>query len=659
MKIRWIFTSFKLIQNQGWAIKHAFILIALFYAAAVAAEPTIITSNSFDHWFSTAVKQAAKEPQRLREEANVYLDYFKETDSQRVADSYYVIASTYKFELKTNLAREYFAKVLNLLDEEKNSKRYSDALRQIGQTYAWDGYYDKAYQTYNQVKLHATKVRLGRCLDDRIDREFAWLFHQFGNYLGAYEILKPLLNEKKDCNELDIAYGYFLAAMLQTNLGNFEYALTLYDTFFKFVPKDEMVRIADAKMRYALVLALLKMPEEAENKLKEVADMRIQKGAMHEEAAIDKYALMYIDIARERKTKALELGLELVKDIELKPDRRKHWANIQLLPTIIELLADQGEYQQANLMVERLLQSQKMAFEQRHAGMLAVAQVRQKLAEHEGKVAFLSHKSELDQIKLERSYFFIAFITLFVLFLLVIVLFLVRKYRQKNKVNRLLEEYAFETAQHAQLVESTLERKQTLFDEAHHRLKNNLHFILSLIEIQRSRLSSMSAAKIANGLLDASNRVQAMALIHDYYSEDDPSRVKPIQRMLGRFRDYSATIDGTPIEINVQSDEFELDTEVGKSLVLIVNELVTNAQKYAFDSSIENKRWKIDITLTHATCSKRLLTVQDNGKGLETVSELKGSDSVGMKLVRSLVDQIGGILSLEDRQEGTCWVVEF
>jgi len=233
---------------------------------------------------------------------------------------------------------------------------------------------------------------------------------------------------------------------------------------------------------------------------------------------------------------------------------------------------------------------------------------------------------------------------------------LYRNNRQKQKFNHLLEENIQTLNSRAEGAEVKLAHKETLFHESHHRLKNNFHFLVNILELQRSRLGSDTTSKISNVLLDAANRIQAMAVIHHFaYTADRSSTSLPIGDLLKNLVEQTYNVGDDKVKIHVACQELELDNEVSKSLVLIVNELLCNAQKHAFDS----KGGTIDVTLVKGEQSKNRLIVEDDGKGFSKGFNAKQNTSMGLKLVKSMVEQIGGMLKVDSNHSGTRWTVDF
>jgi len=198
---------------------------------------------------------------------------------------------------------------------------------------------------------------------------------------------------------------------------------------------------------------------------------------------------------------------------------------------------------------------------------------------------------------------------------------------------------------------------ELLLKEIHHRVKNNLEIVSSLLELQADRLTDATTQGI---LKDSQNRVQSMGIIHQkLYLAGNLNSVE----MLDYFKNLSESILETfnawdKIEIVLDMDKTELDVEVAIPIGLIVNELVTNAWKYAFPSAIfKNKKGEITIGLTQLDAQHLQLTVSDNGIGKKTDSPIQGT-GFGSQLVSLLTLQLNGKMT-EKQADGTVFIFDF
>lgn len=204
------------------------------------------------------------------------------------------------------------------------------------------------------------------------------------------------------------------------------------------------------------------------------------------------------------------------------------------------------------------------------------------------------------------------------------------------------------------LIKKSLEEKEMLLKEIHHRVKNNLMIISSLLNLQSQYIKDKASQDI---FIESQNRARSMALIHEtlYQSTDLKSiDIRDYIYTLSNelFHTYTAGSGRIVLKINV--DELFLDINIAIPLGLIINELVTNSLKYAFP---EGRSGEIKIDL-HPQNDDYEFTVKDTGVGFPDDLDLHNSSSLGLELVKSLTDQIDGEIEL-DKTEGTTFKITF
>jgi PAS domain S-box-containing protein len=201
----------------------------------------------------------------------------------------------------------------------------------------------------------------------------------------------------------------------------------------------------------------------------------------------------------------------------------------------------------------------------------------------------------------------------------------------------------------------SLAEKEVLLREIHHRVKNNLQVITSLINLQSHRVADGAARALFE---DTRNRVHAIALLHEHlYRTQDLAHVDVagylrglVQHIAGANRD-----DQRSITVNVEVRSAVLDIDSAVPVGLIVNELVSNAYKHAFPNGRSEGTITVEITTNG---DQTRLCVTDDGGGFPENFALHSCNSLGMLLISSLAQQLDGALSVE-RRGGACCVVTF
>jgi len=199
-----------------------------------------------------------------------------------------------------------------------------------------------------------------------------------------------------------------------------------------------------------------------------------------------------------------------------------------------------------------------------------------------------------------------------------------------------------------ELLKASLVEKETLLKEIHHRVKNNLQIISSLLRLQSPKIKDPLALKV---FTESQNRMQVMALVHEqlYQSENlaDINFPEYIKILVGNlFRSYGPH-PGVTFKVNIEEISLAIDTAIPCGL--IVNELVSNSLKYAFP---EGRTGWICIDLTASATDEYILSIRDNGVGIPAELDWTQTESLGLQLVRRLTNQLEGEISL-DRSQGT------
>ena len=205
-----------------------------------------------------------------------------------------------------------------------------------------------------------------------------------------------------------------------------------------------------------------------------------------------------------------------------------------------------------------------------------------------------------------------------------------------------------------QEITRSLEEKDLLLREIHHRVKNNLQIIASLLKLQSRYISDK---KVLGAIQDTQSRVRAMALVHEriYRSSDIVEiNLKDYLNYLTKqiFQFYN--IQQYQIGITVTMDDIMADIDTAIPFGLIINELVSNSLKHAFP---DGRKGTVSIECTPQDADRLRFVYHDNGAGMPTGFDWKNTESLGLRLVNSLVDQLNGTIDL-GTGEGTTFIIE-
>ena len=201
---------------------------------------------------------------------------------------------------------------------------------------------------------------------------------------------------------------------------------------------------------------------------------------------------------------------------------------------------------------------------------------------------------------------------------------------------------------------ASLREKELLLKEVHHRVKNNLQVISSLLNLQARELEDPDTARLFQ---ESQGRVRSMALIHEQlYRSNDLARIDfaaYVQDLVGHLKQGLGS-ESVPIHFCLDIEPLPLSLDLAIPCGMIVNELVSNAQKHAFPNG---EAGEILVEFSGQSGEYRL-TVADNGVGIQEELATAESTSLGLKVVQALTRQIHGDLELR-HDEGTAFIIRF
>jgi two-component sensor histidine kinase/CheY-like chemotaxis protein len=204
-------------------------------------------------------------------------------------------------------------------------------------------------------------------------------------------------------------------------------------------------------------------------------------------------------------------------------------------------------------------------------------------------------------------------------------------------------------------VRASLKEKEALLQEVHHRVKNNLQLVCSLLDLQRSRMDDERTTAF---LLDSERRVRSMALIHEHlYRSSNLSEIDFSSYLdnLTKALSDSDPLHEKVVTISAVSEPIRLGVDTALPCGLIVNELVANCLKHAFD---KGQKGQVRVEFRRNQPTGYVLVVADNGRGLPAEWDDMQSESLGLKLVRKLIASLRGKIFVQcDR--GTEFTITF
>jgi two-component system, sensor histidine kinase PdtaS len=373
-------------------------------------------------------------------------------------------------------------------------------------------------------------------------------------------------------------------------------------------------------------------------------------------ATIDKYdlanayhALIGYFFAIHNYSKELEF---LIKDEKLADEMASPATKAGNLALWYKMDSARGDYKEAYIHLLEYKALGDSIFNEKKSRQIAQIRIQYETQQKEDEIRLksqdiqiLTQNAKLDQSQLRGARLLRNMTLAGTLLFILIAAMLYRRYREKQKINLLITNKNI-------VLQKLVEEKEWLLKEVHHRVKNNLHTIMCLLESQAAFLQNDALKAIES----SQHRIYAMSLIHQrsYLSADVQAIDMAVY--LREFIMYLKESFGSPLHIGFQQEieSIQLDVSQAIPLALIINESVTNAMKYAFP---EARPGMIRIALLQQGDSIRL-NVQDNGIGIPGGVAADKQTSLGLALIKGLTDDLKGVVQFLT-ESGTSVIVLF
>ncbi|MBA4746429.1 MAG: sensor histidine kinase [Muricauda sp.] len=206
-------------------------------------------------------------------------------------------------------------------------------------------------------------------------------------------------------------------------------------------------------------------------------------------------------------------------------------------------------------------------------------------------------------------------------------------------------------------IQERIEEKETLLKEVHHRVKNNLQTVSSLLSLQSRAIDD---SKISSIIKSSQNRVVSMAMVHEMlYKRDDylsKIELEPYVRELCDYLVRSVKGSNRNVKVALDISDYKLSIDTVIPLGLIINETITNALKYGIT---EGNDGEIHVSVQKMENNRYKMYLGDNGVGYSEEINPKTSNSLGLKLIYNLARQLRGSISRDYSKKGTHYTIEF
>ncbi|MDA3893325.1 MAG: tetratricopeptide repeat protein [Salinivirgaceae bacterium] len=268
-----------------------------------------------------------------------------------------------------------------------------------------------------------------------------------------------------------------------------------------------------------------------------------------------------------------------------------------------------------------------------------------KLAEMRAEFEISQNEAELSYLKnISKVRAILLFVALFAIIgITVLAFFVMRLSKRRKQANYQLSVFNEELTQKNEVISKHNAEKDVLMQEIHHRVKNNLQIISSIISLQSMRIKNKQTLEIFN---EMQRRIMAISSIHQKLYNSESVTTINMNEYLGEIVEaINSAFNSHQLNVNYQIavENINLNVDMAVALGLIVNELTTNAYKYAFNANNENI---LVLTLSLEKNNKVELSLQDNGPGMPEHFDFDKADSLGLRMVNLLIRQKKGKINI-------------
>lgn len=471
------------------------------------------------------------------------------------------------------------------------------------------------------------------------DTNLAQLFNWEGRYKEATEWARKSVNRFVADRNSSVYLILYIVVVAMEQEGHAREAL---DYVLDVVKKVGPPSTLSDEFAYHLVLSECyterEMFAEAEMHIKKMDELEtsatVIRGPMRRSAVDGQYAYLFMKQRQYRKAMSFfekRLKTPALMDAFMMSNMEAYRQMVFIDSILGDHIAAERHYRR----YAQLLDSNFQAANVRQAEEL---QVVYQMQEKEGQISLLTQQSKLEKANLAKAAIERDFTVAGIFAVLIIAILLYRQSRLRKKNNMLI------TRKNDQLQQLVAD-KEWLLKEVHHRVKNNLQIIISLLDSQSEYIDNEAALM---AIEDNMRRVHAMALIHQKLYEFDENTSISMPEYIHELVDYARdSFDtGSRIIFEQTCEPIALDISQVIPIGLIINESIVNAIKYAFPN---NRKGIVRISFYKVGMDHLVLEISDNGIGLPAGFNTQAHSSLGLDLMQGLTRQMNGTFSYESK----------
>jgi len=524
-------------------------------------------------------------------------------------------------------ARQYMEEALQLAIGSKRQRIISWQYERFGMHYAQRGYYGKAVEKFQQSRILLEGAE-SQLYITRSNILLADVMMRMKDYEKAQEYLKQALQYYRHTKDtFNIVPQLLLDCRIEVRKGQVEKSKEIMSEVQLMMPSLNATETSGTYYQTIgeIEMALNKIPQAIkhfESALGVYAKVDLKIGILESKASLAQAHLLKRNFETARQYAADGLTLAYAQ------------SNIAYINDLYTILSDVYE---ASRQFDKALANYKLSFAFHDSLYSADAQVMLKEEEVRRDVVGMKAQKAIAEAnvqmleKTNRTYLVVGLVLFAILMLSGYLYLKLRKAKDK--------------------IEEKNREREILLKEIHHRVKNNLQIISSILNMQSRKLTDSSARSAVN---EGRSRIKSMSLIHEKLYSSNQLTVINMQEYIEDlsgflFKTYKPDCD---IARQIEAEELTLDIDTAIPVGLILNELISNALKYAFQ---EQGTGQLNISFSKLE-DEYTLRVADSGKGLPI--DFNSIESMGMRLVNVLTEQLNGLIDVKN-EAGATFTIRF
>jgi two-component sensor histidine kinase/Flp pilus assembly protein TadD len=604
----------------------------------------------------------------------------KMSDKKEIGHALEQLGSFHQYLRNDSLAIKYMTEHLGITKEIKDSVQMFVCLNNIGTVYLKRREYENAILYFKNSLLIQKKLHKDTAVAES-QLNIGIIYKDQGNYVTALKYLldaltylknlKPSISQGSCYNSLGTVYmelkeyekaiffhclslsvrqkiGYKRGiAISYNNIAETYAAQGKYDLAFTFI--NQAIKLKeDLGDKGSLAVSIDMLGEiyflkndfiQAEKYFLKALELRQDvKDPKEKATTLNKLGALYLqwgkyDLARKKLDEAREIaeatGVKkiLLENYEITIRLLKATGNTEELPHF---------YEELIALNENILNAEKNK-------ALTEMQVKYKTEEKDQEIALMNEKEKANAATVSQQNTVIYALLAGALLLIVITFLSIKAFRSGVKANK-QSKIIIEQKQ------TMIEQKQTMMKELHHRVKNNLQLLASLLKLQHKRLEDPSTKEAIKAV---EHRLNAMLLIHqDLYGDSADSSVDMnvyVKKMTDNLL-FSYGNPGVQVNLNLLTEQLAVDAGKALNIGFIFNEVINNAFKHAFSATAFPA---LDITFGKNEKEQLVFTITDNGKGMPAENKPGEAASFGLGLIHMLVKEMEGSITITSDNKGS------